>query len=121
MTPQTQRFQERHQDYVWTFPTLQPGQPQTIPFRFDIDAPFSLRSLAARIPYDAAGTQTALASVSLAWSGPTQDYRQQLVRPVGVGLVPVGLRFLRWRASQTRMLKYWSGFVGSFPTRGALG
>ena len=91
MTPQTQRFQERHQDYVWTFPTLQPGQPQTIPFRFDIDAPFSLRSLAARIPYDAAGTQTALASVSLAWSGPTQDYRQQLVIPVGVGLVPVGL------------------------------
>jgi hypothetical protein len=77
-------WQERHQDYVWSFPTIQPGQSQTIPFRFDSDADFCLRSLAARIPYDAAGTQAALASVWLTWSGPTQDYRQQ-------GFVPVGL------------------------------
>jgi hypothetical protein len=91
VSPQGQHMQERHQDYVWTFPTLPVGQPQLIPFRFDSDADFSLRSLAARIPYDAAGTQTALASVAVAWSGPTQDYRQQLVVPVGVGLVPAGL------------------------------
>jgi hypothetical protein len=90
VSPQGQ-FQERHQDYVWTFPTLPVGQPQLIPFRFDLDAPFSLRSMAARIPYDAAGTQTALASVQMAWSGPTQDYRQQSVVPLGLGLVPMGL------------------------------
>ena len=78
------QFQERHMDYVWSFPTLQPGQPLVAPFQFDPDAAFELRGLAARIPYDAQGTQTALAGVSFRWSGPTQDYRQQQRVPIGL-------------------------------------
>jgi hypothetical protein len=81
-------YQERHQDYVWTLPTIPAGQQLVQPFQFDPDAPFVLRSLAARIPYDANGTQTALASVSLRWSGPVQDYRHQSVVPVGLLMGP---------------------------------
>jgi hypothetical protein len=81
-------YQERHQDYVWTLPTIPAGQQIVQPFQFDPDAPFVLRSLAARIPYDANGTQTALASVSLRWSGPVQDYRHQSVVPAGLMLGP---------------------------------
>jgi hypothetical protein len=76
--------QERHMDYVWSLPTLQPAQPMTIKFQFDPDAPFALRGLAARMPYDAAGTQNGLQSVSLRWSGPVQDYRQQSRVPLGI-------------------------------------
>ena len=76
--------QERHMDYVWSLPTLQPGQPVTVPFQVDPDAPFALRGLAARVPYDAAGTQNGLQSVSLRWSGPMQDYRQQSRNPIGI-------------------------------------
>lgn len=72
------KIQERHMDYVWSLPTLAPGQPYTAPFQFDPDAPFELRGLAARIPYDPATlTQTGLQNVFVRWSGPTQDYRQQ--------------------------------------------
>lgn len=82
--------QERHQDYVWTFPTLQPGQLLVTRFRFDPDAPFELRGLAARIPYVVGQgpfpvpTQAGLQFVSVRFSGPTEDYRQQARVPVGL-------------------------------------
>lgn len=82
MSPQ---MQERHMDYVWSFPTIAAGEKFVAPFQFDPDASFALRGLAARVPYDAAGTQQGLQFVSLRWSGPTEDYRQE--RPVPVGLM----------------------------------
>ena len=58
------KVQERHMDYVWSLPTLPVGQPVSVPFQFDQDFDFELRSLAARIPYDVAGTQNGLQFVS---------------------------------------------------------
>ena len=78
------KVQERHMDYVWSLPTLPVGQPVSVPFQFDQDFDFELRSLAARIPYDVAGTQNGLQFVSLRWSGPGQDYRQQQRSPLGM-------------------------------------
>lgn len=76
--------QERHQDYVYSAPTLQPGQLNTDFFQLDPDAPFLLRGLAARLPYDAFGTQSGLQFVSLRYSGPNQDYRQDTPVPLSV-------------------------------------
>jgi hypothetical protein len=95
MTPQPQAGeQERHQDYVWTAPTLQPGElVQGIPFHFDADFPFEMRSMAARVPYSSAddesfGTQAGLNFISARWSGTSQDYRQDALVPLNLLLGP---------------------------------
>ena len=65
--------QERHQDYVFTAPTLEPGAlVQGVPFQLDSDYPFELRSMAARIPYVSTpgpsfGTQAGLNLISARW------------------------------------------------------
>ena len=88
------KMQERHMDYVWSLPPLAAGEELVAPFQFDPDAPFELRGLAARIPYTVAGpasvlgTQGGLQFVSLRWSGPTQDYRQQARVPLGLMMGP---------------------------------
>lgn len=79
MTP---KFQQRHQDYVFHFPPLAPGQIMTgIPFVLDPDAPFILRSRALRLPYDNARTQNGLQFVSMRYTGPDSSYRSQVLVP----------------------------------------
>lgn len=76
--------QERHQDYVYTAPTLPGGALITDQFRLDPDAPFLLRGLAARIPYTANGTQDGLQYVSMRYSGPQQDYKADVPIPLAL-------------------------------------
>jgi hypothetical protein len=99
MTPQPQVEQERHQDYVFTAPTLAPGELlRAVPFLLDADWPFELRSIAARVPYSSTvgatfGTQAGLNLISMRWSGPMQSYRQvgQDNSQTNFGLVPLNL------------------------------
>lgn len=82
MTPQ---LSERHQDYVMTIGTLNPGQLlQAIPFKFDPDAPFIMRATALRCQYDSSRFQTGLQGVALRYTGQGQDYKQQAMIPYGL-------------------------------------
>lgn len=88
MNPQ---FQQRHQDYVLNLPTLAPGAVLTgIPLVLDPDAPFVLRSRAVRLPYDSSRRQAGLQFLSMRYTGPNNDYRQQALIPQSAEMVYFG-------------------------------
>ncbi len=85
------KFQQRHQDYVLNLPTLTPGQVLTgIPLVLDPDAPFVLRSRAVRIPYDVSRHQAGLQFLSMRYTGPNNDYRQQDLVPQSEEMIYFG-------------------------------
>ena len=87
--PVSEQFDERMQDYVFSAPTLPAGAVfNALTFRLDADAPFDLRSIAARIPYDQNSTQAGLQLVSMRWSGPNADYKQDAPVPLNFLLGP---------------------------------
>lgn len=86
------KFQARHWDYVMGGPVLQssmwPGllavganaQITKLALRTDLDAPFLLRSIAARVSYDtgsASHRETGLNQLMFRFSGPNENYFQQ--------------------------------------------
>lgn len=90
-------FQARHWDYVMGGPILQsplwPGlatvaanaQIKKLALRTDTDAPFLLRSIAARVQYDTTSTahrQTGLNQLLFRFTGPTENYLQQIETPL---------------------------------------
>jgi hypothetical protein len=88
MNPQ---FQQRHQDYVLALPTLAPGAVLTgIPLVLDPDAPFILRSRAVRIPYNDSRQQAGIQFLSMRYTGPNNDYRQQFFVPQSQEMVYFG-------------------------------
>ena len=84
-----EQFDERMQDYVFDVPTIPGGTLlNALTFRLEADYPFELRSMAARIPYDQNGAQNGLQLVSLRWSGPDSDYKQDAPVPLNFLLGP---------------------------------
>jgi hypothetical protein len=90
-------FQERHHDYVFG-PNQDPRLASVaagaiiegMKFRIDSDAPFELRSRAVRQAYTTALTQDGLQFLSTRWTGPAQDYRQQVLIPERLQLTYFG-------------------------------
>lgn len=82
--------QWRHQDYVFTAPTLAPGiLTAALPFQLDSDWPFQLHSIAARVPYDATtGSQVGLNLVSMRWADGSYQYKQDQLVPLNLLLGP---------------------------------
>lgn len=82
---------ERHQDYVMSLGTLDPGQLlQGFTLSLDPDAPFILRSIAIRCQYNQARQQAGLQSVALRYTGTGNDYKQQALIPVGLNMAYFG-------------------------------
>ena len=88
-------FQERHHDHVWgpaqdsRLASVGPGQLiRNIEVQFDNDAPFFLRGRAYRVSYDslASRTQVGLQNLKMRWSGPNNDYRQNVLVPQGLDM-----------------------------------
>ena len=90
-------FQARHWDYVMGGPLLQgqnwPGlatvaanaQISKLALKTDPDAPFLLRSIAVRVQYDTTSTahrQTGLNQLLMRFSGPEENYFQQVPVPL---------------------------------------
>lgn len=90
-------YQARHWDYVMGGPIQQgfqwPGlqtvaanaQLNKLALRLDTDAPFLLRSVAARVQYDTTSTahrQTGLNQVLWRFTGPSENYLQQIATPL---------------------------------------
>ncbi len=90
-------FQQRHWDYVLGGPLLQSqfwpqlasvaGNAQIfkLALQTDPDAPFLLRSFAARVQYDTSSTahrQTGLNQLLFRFSGPNENYFQQVPTPL---------------------------------------
>lgn len=82
------QFRERHWDYAvrhdeWPqLKAITPGQKVTIPFTFDLDAPFVLRSRALRVPYSVAcgglnPASTNLNYLRMRFSDSTAQFRSQ--------------------------------------------
>ena len=66
-----------------------PGQLiRNIEVQFDNDAPFLLRGRAYRVSYDslASRTQVGLQNLKMRWSGPNNDYRQNVLVPQGLDM-----------------------------------
>ncbi len=102
MRPQ---FQERHQDYVLgpnqdsRLASVAPGEVVTgIQLQLDNDAPFVLRGRAYRVQYDtlASRTQVGLNDLSLRYSGPLRDFRQQTYIPQNL-VMPFGGQGGAWK------------------------
>jgi len=78
---------ERHQDYVFpidqslTLPAAM-AAPEVFNFQLDPDAPFELRSLAARVPYDANGTQYGLQHVLMSYSDEQNNFTSDFPIPL---------------------------------------
>jgi len=91
-SPPTEQW--RHQDYVFSAPSLAAGALlQAIPFQLDADYPFELHGIAARVPYNSTvganfGTQAGLNLISMRLSGPTQNYRQDALVHLSLLLGP---------------------------------
>jgi hypothetical protein len=90
-------FQARHWDYVMGGPLLQTqlwgglgsvaanAQISKLALKLDPDAPFLLRSIAARVQYDttvSSHRQTGLSQLLLRFTGPTENYLQQVPIPL---------------------------------------
>ena len=99
MSANQPRFQQRHWDYVMGGPLLQSTQfkvlasvaanqlIEKLPLVTDQDAPFLLRSIAARVQYDTSVTshrQTGLEQLQIRFTGPTENYLQQALTPLNV-------------------------------------
>jgi hypothetical protein len=94
MRPQ---FQERHHDYVFgpnqdpRLASVAAGATITgMKFRIDTDAPFELRTRAVRQAYTTALTQDGLQYLYSRWTGPAQDYRQQVLIPERLQMTAYG-------------------------------
>ena len=108
MRPQ---FQERHQDYVLgpnqdsRLASIAPGQVVTnIQLTLDNDAPFVLRGRAYRVQYDtlASRTQVGLNDLSLRYSGPLRDFRQQTFIPQNL-VMPYGGQGGAWKGLKSQV------------------
>lgn len=90
-------YQQRHHDYIFgpnqdsRLASVAAGAVITgMKLRLDTDAPFELRSRVVRQKYTAALTQNGLQFLSSRWTGPAQDYRQQLPVPETLQLCNYG-------------------------------
>ena len=82
---------ERHQDYVINLPTLAGGQFYSgLTFQFDPDAPFELRGLAARQPYDVSGQQNGIQTLAVRYTDSNYDWQQDFVVPLFVEMAYFG-------------------------------
>lgn len=111
-------YQERHQDYVLgpnqdsRLASVAPGQVITgLQLFLDHDAPFVLRARSYRVKYDNldSRTQAGLNSLSLRYTGPLRDYRQQGFIPQGL-VMPYGGQGGAWKGLRNQIL-YPSGGV----------
>jgi hypothetical protein len=105
-------FQERHQDYVLgpnqdaRLASVTAGQVITgITLQLDHDAPFCLRARAMRVQYDtlASRTQQGLNNISLRYTGPLRDYRQQGYIPQNL-VMPYGGQGGAWKGLRNQIM-----------------
>ena len=90
-------FQQRHHDYV--FGPNQDARLASVAagariigmkMQIDTDAPFELRAWSVRQQYTAALTQNGLQFLSVRFTGPAQDYRQQALVPATLSMPNFG-------------------------------
>lgn len=112
-------FQERHHDYVLgpnqdaRLASVAAGAVVTgIQLQLDHDAPFVLRGRAYRVAYDtlANRTQQGLNTLSLRYSGPLRDFRQQKYIPQGL-VMPYGGQGGAWKGLRHQVVYPQGGVI----------